>query len=90
MKNLEGEKSFSLSNLVARDNTALKDQNAALTEQVAKVEQAAPAVKEMQTIINPAVDDPAGVVGSGLFPQFRKDLGKLKILADETMNRTST
>jgi hypothetical protein len=44
----------------------------------------------MQTILNPAVDDPAGAVGANPSPQFTKDLGKLKILADETMNRIST
>lgn len=76
--------------LVARDNTNLKGQNAALAEKVAQAEQAAPAVKEMQTILNPAVDDPAGAVGARPSAQFTKDLGKLKILADEIMNRIST
>ena len=76
--------------LVASDNTTLKNQNAALTEKVAKVERTEPLVKEMQTILNPAVNDPAGVVGATPSTQFRKDLEKLKLLADETVNRIST
>jgi hypothetical protein len=76
--------------LVERNNATLQEQNAALTEKEAKVEQAAPALKEMQTILNPAVEDPAGVVGPNTSLQFRKDLDKLKILADEIMNRIST
>jgi hypothetical protein len=75
--------------LVERNNATLQEQNAALTEKVAKVEQAAPAVKEMQTILNTAVKDPAGVVGPNTSFQFRKDLDKLKILADEIMNKVS-
>jgi hypothetical protein len=77
--------------IVEGDNATLQKQNAALTEKVAKVEQAAPEVKEIQTILNPAVDDPASAgVGANPSTQFIKDLGKLKILADQVMDRIST
>jgi Purple acid Phosphatase, N-terminal domain len=77
--------------LVAADNTTLKHQIAALTDKVAQVEQAEPAVREMETILTPAVDDPARAgVGRNPSAQFMKDLDKLKILADQVMNRIST
>ena len=77
--------------IVERDNATLQEQNAALTDKVAKVEQIEPAAKEMQTILSPAVDNPTGAgVGANPSAQFTKDLGKLKILADEIVNRIST
>ena len=82
---LTGEKE-----LVERNNATLQKQNAALTLKVAKVEQIEPEVREMQTILTPAVDDPDSAVGRRPSPQFTQALGRLKILADQVMNRIST
>jgi bisphosphoglycerate-dependent phosphoglycerate mutase len=76
--------------IVERNNATLQEQNAALTQKVAKVEQIEPEVREMQTILTAAVDDPVSAVGTRPSSQFTQNLGRLKILADQVMNRIST